>query len=88
MAEGREDHGSAKSLYKSRRQETKYSTLKQEVVMTRSSETLTGGRVGREVSDHGTLQSWNSPAEEHQHIRSNDPWEKSTKYERVCAARC
>lgn len=85
MAEGREDHGSAECLYGSRRQQTKCSNVKQEVVMARASEKLTGGRVGREVSDHGTLQSWNPPAEEHQRISSNDPWEKSTKSEkRLC----
>lgn len=77
MTEGREDHGSAKCLYRSRRQEAKGSDLRQEVATTGVSEMLTGGRVGRKVSDHGTLQSRNSPAEEHQRISSNDPWEKS-----------
>lgn len=37
---------------------------------------LTGGRIGGEVSDHEALQRRHSPAEEHDGVSSNDPWEK------------
>lgn len=37
---------------------------------------LTGGRVRREVSDHGALKGRDTPAAEHHSVGSNDPWGK------------
>lgn len=55
-----------------RREKELTTTNKQETL----TNTLTGGRVGREVSKHGALQSWNPPTAEHQSVSSNDPWEE------------
>lgn len=41
---------------------------------------LTGGRVGGEVLDHGSLQRRYSPTAEHYRISSNDTWENKTGY--------
>lgn len=51
--------------------------------------TLTGGRVGREVFDHGALQRRNSPTTEHQSVSSNDPWEDTARSSlQCCSAKC
>lgn len=40
---------------------------------------LTGGWVGREVLDHGSLHGWDSPATQDYSVYSNDAWKTWTQ---------